>query len=356
MTSTPKIALPLLAAGQAQKHVTMNEALLVLDGLVQAVVEAAPSDIPPEAPTLNSCWLIGSTPTGAWAGQGGHLAFAEEGGWRFQTPAPGWSARRADDLSLYVFDGSGWGPAPGPAMLENLSRLGVGAAADGTNPFVAKLNNALMTALPASEGGSGDLRLAINKVSAGDTASLIFQTNFSGRAEIGLAGDDDLAFKVSPDGVSWTSSIVLDRASGVASFPTAPQFRASVGDDAYAAADTWVVVPFDTVDHDPRSDLDLTAHTYVVPVDGFYVFGAQVAMLSDGTPPTVAYAAFAVDGEIALESRIRTSPPTSSRGHAVLTLARHLVAGTVVDVRSYFSGQDSNFAGDACQFWGFRVG
>ncbi len=43
-------------------------------------------------------------------------------------------------------------------------------------------------------------QLKINKAAAGDTASLLYQDAFSGRAELGLAGDDDFHFKVSPDG------------------------------------------------------------------------------------------------------------------------------------------------------------
>jgi hypothetical protein len=38
MTVTPHLALPLMAAAQAQKHVTHNEALRLLDGLVQGTV------------------------------------------------------------------------------------------------------------------------------------------------------------------------------------------------------------------------------------------------------------------------------------------------------------------------------
>ena len=41
----------------------------------------------------------------------------------------------------------------------------------------------------------------MNKETAADVLSLLLQTGFSGRAEIGLIGDDDLLFKVSPDGV-----------------------------------------------------------------------------------------------------------------------------------------------------------
>ncbi len=48
---TNHLSLPLIAAAQAQKHVTHNEALLALDSLVQiAVVDRRAA--PPIAPTV----------------------------------------------------------------------------------------------------------------------------------------------------------------------------------------------------------------------------------------------------------------------------------------------------------------
>ena len=40
-----------------------------------------------------------------------------------------------------------------------------------------------------------------------------------GRAELGLAGDDDFHFKVSADGATWKEAIVIDRATGGVTFP-----------------------------------------------------------------------------------------------------------------------------------------
>ena len=62
-------------------------------------------------------------------------------------------------------------------------------------------------------------QLKINKASAGDTASLLYQDAFSGRAELGLAGDDDFHFKVSADGASWKEAILIDRSTGAVTLP-----------------------------------------------------------------------------------------------------------------------------------------
>ena len=66
-----------------------------------------------------------------------------------------------------------------------------------------------------AEGGDGDLRYKLTKESAAKTLSLLFQDNYSGRAEIGLTGDDDFHFKVSPDGSSFVEALILDKSSGL---------------------------------------------------------------------------------------------------------------------------------------------
>lgn len=89
MSTTPRHGLPLLAPGQAQKELFHNEALLALDCLVGGAVEGLPSDTPPASPVQGSCYLIGSNPTGAWAGKSGQIAAFGPGGWRFLVPTDG---------------------------------------------------------------------------------------------------------------------------------------------------------------------------------------------------------------------------------------------------------------------------
>ncbi len=80
---TDRLLLPLLAAGQAQKEVTHNEALVLIDALVQPVVQSiAPASVP-ASPAAGQCWIVGTGATGAWAGRDGALACWTGGGWRF---------------------------------------------------------------------------------------------------------------------------------------------------------------------------------------------------------------------------------------------------------------------------------
>lgn len=87
--TSPRFDLPLLAAGQAQKEVLHNEALAALDLLVHSVAETIGDDAPPASPVEGQCWIVGTAPTGEWAGHAGALAGWTAAGWRFMAPVEG---------------------------------------------------------------------------------------------------------------------------------------------------------------------------------------------------------------------------------------------------------------------------
>lgn len=212
-----RLALPYLAAGQMQKHVTLNEALTRLDAIVQTVVASRSTTAQPGAPEDGSLWILPPGATGGdWSTRPtGALMRAEGGGWTVVEAGEGLIALVADAAEVVVRQGAGWvelGARLG--VVQALTRLGVGTTADAANPFAARLNTALWTALEASAGGTGDLRLTLNKEAAGDVLSLLFQSGWGGRAELGLVGDDDLRLKVSADGSTWREAFAVDRATG----------------------------------------------------------------------------------------------------------------------------------------------
>jgi hypothetical protein len=216
MTDTPNLGLPELIASQAQKHVTHNEALRALDALVQLAVLDRDLAAPPASPDEGERWLVAAGATGAWAGRSNHIAAWQDSDWQFYVPQTGWIAYVVDEGALLAWTGAAWADALSAlTSLNNMTLLGVGTIADATNPFSAKLNNILWLARTVAEGGDGDLRWKMNKEAAADTLSMLFQTAFSGRAEIGLTGDDNLHVKVSPDGAAWTEALVFDRTTGM---------------------------------------------------------------------------------------------------------------------------------------------
>ena len=218
MSNTTRLALPFIDAAQSQKHVTHNEALVALDALVHLSVKARDVAAPPGAPASGDRYLVPAGASGAFAGHGAAIAAFDDGGWAFLPPRAGWRVYVESEGLFLVFDGSAWKDV-GLSLqnLQNLSRLGVGAVADASNPLLAKLNAALLTARATAEGGTGDLRLTLNKSATGATVSQLYQTNYSGRAELGLAGDDRFRIKVSPDGAAWREALCVDPATGLVS-------------------------------------------------------------------------------------------------------------------------------------------
>ncbi len=215
MPDTARLGLPLIAAGQAQKHVTHNEALIALDALVQMRLLALDANTPPASPAEGDAYAVGSAPTGAFAGKGGAVAVFAGGAWTFLTPAMGWTAWVAATGKLAVRQATGWVSLENALRrLTDLEVLCVGTGADPSNPVSIRANAALFAAKPTGEGGTGDLRVTFNKSGTAQTASHVFQSNWSARAETGLAGDDRWRLKVSPNGTTWRDAIVADPANG----------------------------------------------------------------------------------------------------------------------------------------------
>ena len=211
MSNSPLLALPYLAASQAQKHVTVNEALSLVDGLLHLSVITRALATPPASPLDGDRYVVAGSPTGAWVGHAAQIALRMEGAWRFLNPRAGWRVWIADEALLLVFNGTIWvsPSASAPTVFQNLSLLGVNAAADATNKLA--VNSA---AVLFNNVGAG-VQFKVNKATAADTASLLFQSGFSGRAEIGLSGDDDFHFKVSATGSSFNESLIVSAGSGL---------------------------------------------------------------------------------------------------------------------------------------------
>lgn len=220
MTATGHLGLPYIDAAQSQKHLTHNDALRALDTIVQLSVLNRTLTAPPATPAANARYLIASGATGAFAGYDGTIAAFQDGAWAFAVPQTGWRLYVEAESAMLVFDGTLWRDL-GWAVhtLDNLAHCGVGTSADASNPLSAKLNAALFTARGVGEGGSGDLRYKLNKEAAGNVLSQLYQTNYSGRAEVGLLGNDHFHLKVSGDGALWKDALDVDPASGVVSFP-----------------------------------------------------------------------------------------------------------------------------------------
>lgn len=246
--TSARLGLPYLAAGQMQKHVTLNEALTRLDGLVQCCVTSRSLATQPAEPANGALYILPDDAEGAvWSlHPGGSLMRAEGGGWTRLTVPAGLVAVIADAGEVVVRHEAAWVPLSAFLdELQTLERLGIGATADAANPFLARLNSALWTARETGDGGTGDLRLVLNKAGPSGVLSLILQSGWSGRAELGLIGEDAFGLKVSADGSAWTEAMRVDPASGRVSFPLGATRREATvvtGDGSWSPPDwaRWV--------------------------------------------------------------------------------------------------------------------
>ena len=105
--NTPRLGLPYIIASQAQKEVTHNDALNLIDLLVQPVIKGR-TNIPTASPAESDAYIVTTTANGAWIGKENQIAWFIGGAWRFIAPFEGmwfWSVADARD---YIYHGNAW--------------------------------------------------------------------------------------------------------------------------------------------------------------------------------------------------------------------------------------------------------
>jgi hypothetical protein len=233
------LALPYIQPSQAQKHVTHNEAIAALDLLVQPVVISRQIAIPPAAPLQGDRYIVPAGGLDAFAGRAGLIALWSEGAWSFLQARPGWRAEVLDEGCAVVFDGAGW-RGPEDTVLR-AAGVGIGTQADAVNLLAVAAPATLLT-----HDGAGH-QLKINKAGASDTASLLFQTAWSGRAEMGTTGDNDFSLRTSADGSTFQTALRARAATGGVEIPaglaTAGGSAAQPGLAFLGAGDTGLFSP-----------------------------------------------------------------------------------------------------------------
>lgn len=277
--TTTKLALPFILPAQAQKHVTHNEALQRLDALVQLVITSSlPS--PPTDPLDGQIHWVNTPGTDAWSGREGMLALFQDGIWIFITPRAGWTAVFLDEERLKLFDGTDWIELPLPSEAQ-FERLGIAATPDSYNR--------LSLSSPASLfNHAGDShRLTINKSGTAETASLIFQSNWQGRAEMGLAGEDRFSLKVNGDVTGWRQAVSITP-EGYVRHDQRPHARASLNTATLTPA-AGSFTGFDVL-HLSGGDVALgsplasgNGRPLVISASGLYLLSLTVDANSTGT-------------------------------------------------------------------------
>jgi hypothetical protein len=106
--ATPVLGLTFVSQGQAQKEVTLNSDLTILDALAQISVLSRAVTSPPGSPAEGDRYIIPTGASGAWTGLTNKVAAYQNGTWNYYTPGVGWIAYVQDERALATYADSVW--------------------------------------------------------------------------------------------------------------------------------------------------------------------------------------------------------------------------------------------------------
>ena len=106
--ATGRLALPYIVSSQAQKEVTHNQSLNILDVMLQPVVLEMGKDTPPESPAEGDCYVVGSSSTDEFVGYENYLAQYADSSWHFVAPFKWLDIVNEADDTRYTYNGSEW--------------------------------------------------------------------------------------------------------------------------------------------------------------------------------------------------------------------------------------------------------
>ncbi len=225
MANTPRLSMPYLVAGQAQKEISHNDALNDMDSLAQMSVINKTTATPPATPAEGDSYIIASSPTGAWAGNA-NAVVSYYSGWRIKTPKAGWLAYVQAEGVFYLYDGSAWnmykGVVPlGSASAPSYSFVGdsdTGVYSPGANQWAVATSGTLRFSVDASGNASFTGTIA--------SAAHYITSNSSSAFVVGANGATNPAFQVDDSMSSQNAGLKLVAgASG-----TAPQLQVTSPD------------------------------------------------------------------------------------------------------------------------------
>lgn len=417
MADTNRLVLPLLAAAQAQKHVTVNEALKLLDAIVQAGVIDKDLTSPPGAPSEGDIYIVGGSATGDWNGQDDDLAIYQDGAWVFVTPLNGWIAWVNDETTLYVFNSGSWqslsgilgagylstggGTLTGNLVLEeatpsirwndtdltgytllqtigSVMQLAVDAGDDdasssfdvtidgagqnfrvnehgvGVGGASADANNQLSVfGTAALFNSSGSFTFKFNKNAAANDAALSFQTGFTAYALIGLLGNNDFTIKV---GSGAATALVIDESTAAVEHTAHPKFSAYLNFGNNYTAGAWRQLQFNNTRHNDQGAFG--SNIFTAPHDGYYYFGAGATFETPGRLPTKMEIGLSINGAAPTPDTIDTTGDakiTTLETAVATTGLLKLTAGDTVEAQIRFTTNDGRVAADLNYFWGAQI-
>jgi len=134
MNETMHWALPLLSAGQAQKEITHNEAVLAIDRLLHPAVISRSVSTPPVEPLPGDAYIVGARPVALWSGHADKLTTFDGQSWAFTAPRTGCLVWIGDEAIFSFYSGNRWSDGAWPAQGLQIGGRAVLTAAPSSAP------------------------------------------------------------------------------------------------------------------------------------------------------------------------------------------------------------------------------
>ena len=222
MSTTPRLALGELSSAQSQKHVTVNEALIKIDALVNCRFVSMALTAPPDSPADGAAYLVGASATGAWSGYDGKIAYCIDGAWHFYAPFDGLVAYNAADGGTYVYSGAVWLSFPTQSIVVGFV-VNDGSAGTGVGPVLlaprAATISRCVVAVKKSASGTA-LTFDVTKngtsifseaqtVAAGTEADTVATFSLSS-GQISVAKDDKFKLNITSGSSDWAFTLQVE--------------------------------------------------------------------------------------------------------------------------------------------------
>ncbi len=295
MTQTNRLKVSYLAPSQALKNITVNEAFQKLDHLTQINVTARDVEVEPINPKDGEAYILPFNATGQnWtAAEADTLAFYDQG-WHITTPQEGFQVWVESEQSMLVFSGGNWINLP----VTTVTKLGVNTGPDNINRLSVKSDAELLTHDDVTPG-TGDARKLINKKSTAHTASVVFQTDYQGKVELGLMGEDAFAIKMSADGIKFNTAMKVSleedkvdlfhplkiNNSDVLSIADKPVFVANVASASTDYTENALINLSASLDS--HGGFVSSKNAFIIPVSGIYFVQVGIVIRSVSSNVTI---------------------------------------------------------------------
>ena len=348
-------AFPYIQPSQAQKHVTHNETVRLLDVLVQMSAISDQIEEPPSDAQEADCYIIPLDAKGPWAGRTDQIAYFENDAWRYLTPQKGWRIYVETKDCLELFDGSNW-----KAVVKDIdtSTLSNGPVTDSQKRFAVKTQTALWSALDDTEGGDGGLIQTLNKDSSDCNLGFVFQTGYQTRALLGQFGSETFRLTTSGDGNAYFDALSVDSATAIVDQPRLPRFSAYTNYDNYIESNTWKRIGINMTSFNDQGCFNASDNMFTAPVSGTFQLAATV------TIKALEAACDALEAKLFLNkttplrgSQVNEIAPVSDRIYRSQTVVlTGLNAGDTVELQVFSENGNASVVKDDTVFWGHKVG